>query len=180
MKLMRPDPGMKQCGKCGIEKPMNADHFDKDSSKYSGFKTWCKACRAEKKQALKLEGVAAVLQSMDQSVVKSLAESAAGGTNIPHAAEIYQHIMAHLGGVQGFAMHFAGNIIAAQPGGQIRERMLTNLMKLGQAVSDDNKVAMPFELMSTEDLNKELERREGNMRIVNLIDAKDSVDAKAG
>src|SRR5690606_13712783 len=116
--------------------------------------------------AKQLKEAAEVLDKLDLATVMQLANAKPGGTAIPHAAEIYQNVMALLGGVQGFAMHYVGNLVAAKPGSQTRERMLTGMVKLSQAVSDQNKVAMPTELMDDEQLAKAIEEREQRLRIV--------------
>jgi len=38
---------MKKCTKCGIEKPLTAEYYYRDSSRSSGFRSWCKVCDAE-------------------------------------------------------------------------------------------------------------------------------------
>jgi len=35
----------KKCTKCGIEKPLDAEHYHRDSLSPSGFRSWCKVCR---------------------------------------------------------------------------------------------------------------------------------------
>jgi len=37
----------KKCTKCGIEKPLDAEHYHRDSLSPSGFRSWCKVCNAE-------------------------------------------------------------------------------------------------------------------------------------
>ena len=37
----------KTCSKCGIEKPLDAEHYYKDSTKSSGWVSQCKVCKAE-------------------------------------------------------------------------------------------------------------------------------------
>ena len=162
----RPDVGEKRCGKCQKDFPRTTDFFDKDSSKHGGFRNWCKKCRKEKQEFMQAHAAAELLKKLDLTVISNLADSKPGGSNIPHAAEIYQNVMALMGGAQGFAMHWAGTFIASQPGSQTRERMLAGMQKLSQAVSDSNKVQMPSELMSDADLQAEIERREQQMKVV--------------
>lgn len=161
-----PASGMKVCGHCQKEFPKNKDWFDRDSCKEDGFKNWCKKCRQERRNKQQLVEAASLMQKLDLSVVSNLSNSRPGGTDVPHAAEIYQNVMALFGGVQGFAMHWMGTFISAKPGSQTRERMLTGMQKLSQAVSDSNKVSMPSDLMSDEDLDKVMKEREARMRIV--------------
>jgi hypothetical protein len=39
---------MKTCPKCGIEKPLDAEHYHRDSSKSSGFVSHCKVCKLKR------------------------------------------------------------------------------------------------------------------------------------
>lgn len=159
-------PGMKMCGKCRKELPKNRDFFDRDNSKEDGFKSWCKQCRKERHELAQAKHAAELMKQLDMAVVLNLAQAKPGGTCVPHATEIYQSVMAIMGGVQGFAMHWAGTYTAAQPGSQTRERMLGGMLKLSQAVSDSNKVQMPAEMLTDEDLNEEVKRREERMKVI--------------
>jgi len=38
---------MKKCTKCGIEKPLTAEYYYRDSLSSSGFRSWCKVCKNE-------------------------------------------------------------------------------------------------------------------------------------
>ena len=40
---------MKKCTKCGIEKPLTAEYYHRQSSSKSGFQSDCKVCRCEQK-----------------------------------------------------------------------------------------------------------------------------------
>ena len=167
---------MKCCGKCGYELPKNSDNFDKDSSKSDGFKNWCKKCREEKRKMARLDNAAAVLETLDKSMIAAITTQKPGGTNIPHQAEMYQVLMSMMGGVQGWAMHWLAQYTASAPGSQTRERMLGQMQKMAAAVSDSNKVQMPADLMSDEDLDAEIKKREERMRVVPAIftDAKEA------
>jgi thiol-disulfide isomerase/thioredoxin len=164
--IARTPTGLKVCGKCQKELPKSTDFFDRDQGKEDGFKNWCKACRSERRTLAEAQKAAEIMKTLDMSVVANLAEAKPGGSTVPHAAEIYQCAMALMGGVQGFAMHYVGNLMAAKPGSQTRERMLTGLVKLGTAVSDSNKVQMPTELMSDDEFEKEFQRREERLRVI--------------
>lgn len=157
---------MKFCGKCQKELPKNRDFFDRDEGKEDGFKNWCKTCRKERRDLAKAKEASELIETLSKSVLANLADAKPGGTTIPHVAEIYQNVMALLGGVQGYSMLLAANLIAAPPGGQVRQRTLSDIAKMGMAVSDSNKVSMPSELMSDEDLEAELKRREERMKIL--------------
>ncbi len=174
--LAKPPEGMKCCGKCNNEYPKTADWFDKDSSKSDGFKNWCKKCREEQRKMARLENAADVLETLNKSLIASITTQSPGGTNIPHQAEMYQVLMSMMGGVQGWAMHWLAQYTAAPPGSQTRERMLGQMQKMAAAVSDSNKVQMPADLMSDEDLDAEIKKREERMRVIpaTFTDAKEA------
>ncbi|MBI6885092.1 hypothetical protein [Pseudomonas putida] len=47
----KPAPSnLKVCSKCKEKKPLDAEHFNRDSSKISGFKSCCKACSSRKEK----------------------------------------------------------------------------------------------------------------------------------
>jgi hypothetical protein len=151
---------MKVCGHCCLEKPANDDHFDVDQSKPDGFRNWCKECRKKKQDMKRLKNAADVIETLDKELLRNLTKSKNGGSNVPHIAQLCEAIVHILGGHQGVAQHWASNMIAAKPGSQTRERMLTGLIKQLAVLSDSNKVSMPAELMSDEDLEAEIARRE--------------------
>jgi hypothetical protein len=156
----RTPEGMKVCGHCCLEKPANDDHFDVDQSKPDGFRNWCKECRKKRADLKRLKNAADVIETLDKELLRNLTKSKNGGSNVPHIAQLCEAIVHILGGHQGVAQHWASNMIAAKPGSQTRERMLTGLIKQLAVLSDSNKVSMPAELMSDEDLEAEIARRE--------------------
>ena len=64
---------MKKCTKCGIEKPLTAEYYYRDSSKSSGFQSQCKVCRAEYRQNNK-EKIAEHYQNNKERLLKYAAE----------------------------------------------------------------------------------------------------------
>jgi hypothetical protein len=169
--------GMRLCqGPCGMELPANTDHFDSDSSNESRLRKVCKKCRKEKREAIRLQRAADYLYTLDKTLVNNILKAKPGGQTLPHQAELYQILMTMMGGVQGWGMHWMAQYTASPPGSQTRERMLGQIQKLAAAVSDSNKVQMPAELMSDEDLTTELLKRDERMRVVpiNIENAKES------
>jgi hypothetical protein len=175
----RTPEGMKVCGHCCLEKPANDDHFDHDQSKPDGFRNWCKECRKKKADLKRLKNAADVIETLDKELLRNLAKSKNGGSNVPHIAQLCEAIVHILGGHQGVAQHWASNMIAAKPGSQTRERMLTGLLKQLAVLSDSNKVSMPAELMSDEDIDKELARRAERAQVFNVTPQESDVDPEA-
>lgn len=171
--------GMKVCGHCCLEKPANDDHFDVDRSKNDGFRNWCKECRKNKSELKRLSNAANVIEAIDKELLKGLTQSKNGGSNVPHLAQLCEAYVQILGGHQGVAQHWAATLLAAKPGSQTRERMLTGLQKMIASLSDSNKVSMPVELMSDEEVDKALAEREAKMRSITVTHAEPDVDAEA-
>lgn len=164
----RTPEGMKVCGHCCEELPANDDFFDKDGSKEDGLRNWCKKCRKNKQEMKRLKNAANVIDAIDKELLKGLTQSKNGGSNVPHLAQLCEAIVQILGGHQGVAQHWASTLLAAKPGSQTRERMLSGLVKMVGALSDSNKVSMPAELMSDDDLNNAIAEREARLHVVTL------------
>jgi hypothetical protein len=175
----RTPEGMKVCGHCCLEKPANDDHFDVDQSKPDGFRNWCKECRKNKQELKRLKAAADVIDTLDKELLRNLSQAKAGGSNVPHIAQICEAITQILGGHQGIAQHWASTMLAAKPGSQTRERMLGGLLKAITTLSDSNKVSMPAELMSDEDIDKELARRAERAQVFNVTPQESDVDPEA-
>lgn len=167
------DPDIKKCrGPCQLERPRA--EFDDDNGKADGKKGWCKECRKERALAKKENQFREVLENMDLSLLESLANARPGGTNLPHHFQVLESITALFGGVQGFAMYWNATFLAAPPGSQTRERMLTKMLGAYQAASDDGKVSKPRELMSKEELEASVQERLKRLRV-----APDTIDGEA-
>ena len=68
---------MKKCTKCGIDKPLTAEYYHRDSSRSSGFQSLCKVCRAEYRQNNKekiLKYKAEYYQNNKEKILKQRAE----------------------------------------------------------------------------------------------------------
>ena len=46
---------MKKCPKCGIDKPLTAEYYHRNSSQSSGFQSHCKVCSSYKTKKVKAE-----------------------------------------------------------------------------------------------------------------------------
>lgn len=180
----REPPGMTACeGRCGRELPQSEDFFDKDSSRASGFRSICKECRAADRQMAKLDEQSKTIAKLDRYLEDAMEDACPGGTNLPHIAEIYQETVSLFGGVRGVALHLVGNFMAAKPGGQVRQRILDSLLRLSESISGEGKLAPPVELMSDEDLDRELEQHKLPFRVQNgeVIDVEvEEPDVRAG
>lgn len=161
--------GVKQCGHCQERLPLDDEHFDRDSSRPDGYRSWCKKCRSERKQAEvehnTKDALQQLMERMDANVLATLSGAPTGGTNLPHQVQSLEQIVSLLGGVRGFAMQFVACLQAAPPGSAVRASMLKKVMEAIQLCSDDAKVSKPRELMSDEELAASVEQRIKRLRI---------------
>lgn len=155
---MRPDD-IKMCTMCAQELPATADYFDRDSSKPSGFKSVCKACRAIKDDHDKNLRLDENVRLMDDAALAMLQQMARGGSDVPHVAEVYQNIMQAFDGAGGFAVHFMNQYLSCKPGSAMRNKLLETIVSMSKHVSESGAAQIPLELMSDEDLQNKLEQQ---------------------
>lgn len=127
--------------------------FDADESKADGLRSWCKQCRKKKAEVKEQQEIIEIVQNIEAPVLATLSEVQTGGTNLPHRVEALERIISLLGGLNGFAAFYVSQIIAAPPGGVVRERMLNRVLSAIELSSDDAKVSKPRHLMSDEELD---------------------------
>lgn len=158
---------LKNCsGPCMLDLPLTEEHWDRDSSRADGFRHVCKKCRALARQLKKGRSIEDAIKRLDRTAKRALQMAENGGNDVPHMAETLEHIVRLLGGVQGLARHYVANMLASAPGSQTRERMLSQILKLNVMVTQEGATTLPSE-MTNEDLERELERREIKLRVIN-------------
>jgi hypothetical protein len=156
--------GTKVCPKCSLK--LLVEDFDIDESKADGRKSWCQTCRETdriEKQNRALsdnEGnVRRLIDKIDAGVLLTLSEAQPGGTNVPHRVQLLEEIIALMGGVRGVAMQYVATFQAAPPGSAIRQRLLDKLVNAVHLSSEGGGVSKPRELMSDEELEREIAKR---------------------
>lgn len=147
----RPD-GLKMCERCGEELPADSSYFDRDATKDDGFKPICKGCRAGERQKKQDVQISEHVKMMDEAALQALRAMGRGGSDVPHAAEVLQHIMNAFGGPQGFAIHFMNQYLSAAPGSTVRTKMIGEVFKIVTKVSDSGAAQIPIDLMEDEDV----------------------------
>jgi len=159
----------KQClGPCHEILPRSEQYFDRSARRRDGFKTWCKRCLTARKKGILDRVLSDSLQKLDTGILASVLRGEQGGPNVPHITQVIEMVMAHLGGVRGFATYYIANLLAAPPGSQTRERMLNKLMAMVQAASSDERVNKPRELESEEELQARVAQyeKEQNLQVI--------------
>lgn len=152
--------GLQTCvGPCGHDLPLNEMFFDRDNSRTTGFKNVCKDCRAAERQEKEREQIDERIKKLEKAALLSLDTMLSTGSDIPHMAEMYQRLIEAFGGIGNFAAHFMANYLVAKPGSLQRMKMLETIVRLGTKVSESNAAQIPLELMSDEDVQREVQRQ---------------------
>ena len=151
----------KYCTTCGKKKPFI--EFDLDKYRPDGRRDTCKRCRSEinaaKRQQKMNEQIAQ--QEMDNlAKFEELAKQ--GGSMAPHISEMFESLMEPFGGQRGFARHLFANYIAADPGSQMRFKILQSVMELGKQVTKHDLAERRLEMLEDDDLVREMKRYLGS------------------
>ena len=175
-------PKTKRCGKCQRELPRTNDHYDADASKPDGFRQWCKMCRKGKREAVRAREIEKAVGNADlslllkQAVVRADAELLKhigvhpdGGPTMPHTMQALESFMSMFGGLHGFTTYYMAQLIAADPGGTVKQKMLSEITSLIKECSDDAKVGKPPEMMTDDEFEAEVQKRQDRMKRVEAI-----------
>lgn len=165
--------GHRVCAICKIEK--KPEEFARNRNNASGYASYCLACKdiaakefiERKKERRVRELDALALKQIEIFAKASQVQEVAA--KLPHMTELYQSIMEVLGGPEMLAAHWMANYTAATPGGDVRRRMLSDLVGLGKDVSVAGHSQVPDEFRTDEDLRREalLLQQSGQIRIAN-------------
>lgn len=156
-------PELKKCeGTCGMfcELDRAGEFFDADEKNKDGFKKVCKACRSEQRLLQKMAERNRQLETIDQRIVGLLNQARPGGSEVAHIAEIYAKIAALMGGPNGLAMAAVQTYVQADPGSPTRQKMIGQFLQLANNVTQSGAAKVPLELLSEEELEAEIIRRD--------------------
>lgn len=151
------DEGTKMCSTCGGIWPETPEYFDRDNKSDSGFRATCKVCRAEASKKKANEKVLERVDNLEKGTLQLLAQLQAGGSDVPHQAELFQRLMECFGGVGGFAQHWMAHYLMTKAGSSVRSKMLEMMVRMAAKVSEQQMA--DINLMADEDLQREIERR---------------------
>jgi len=148
------------CQKCKMELPLNAMTFDRDKGDALGFKRICKTCRSTEAKRDLAKGIDEKLKKFDNIALGLLdrAIDPESGTSASHVAELWANVLRGVGGAHGLGGHLVSHLLATPLGSPERTRVLSMMLKLGQAVTESGVATVPNELLSNEELNEKLSR----------------------
>jgi len=157
----------KKCKTCCVDLPATEENFHRDAHSADGWRHTCIDCRrlidkenerqlAIRKQqddmdlfvSLELKGIDALVRSMSE-----------GSTSIPHAAEVYQHIMHGFGGSQTFAQQLVALYHHPQSSPHIKMKVMQEVLRLSSKISESGMLTRDLEHISTKDLERMMKER---------------------
>lgn len=165
-------PELKKCaGTCGriCELDQAGEFFDVDKKRKDGFKAVCKACRAEQRMLKRIAARNERLNLHDQRIIGILGQAQPGGSEVAHIAEVYAKIAHLMGGPNGIAISLVQTYIQSPPGSPGRQKILGQILTLAAKVTETGAAKVPLELLSEEELEAEIIRRDKARGIVNGI-----------
>lgn len=159
---------MQKCRCCQQEQPEN--EFN------ARDKGVCVTCVRLKRGAIKKHVVDickeadSIVTTAMQLLTNQLAETGAVlGEGVPNVGVVTEDMMTAFGGSRGFALQYAANYLAAEPGSATRQRILSDINRSVAKASELGYAQKPLELLSDEELEEYLEekiRRSG----ANIVD----------
>jgi hypothetical protein len=152
------------CSKCGDEKPLNPENFRWQTKDDQGcYMSQCRVCLNKAKaiaRARKKEQRQMGLEKIEELGVDAFLKTAkATGSNIPHTAELVEHVMSYFGGVGGFSSVLVKQYWDADPGGSQRNKIIETMTRLVAQNVESGGAKKPLDLWSEEELETELEQR---------------------
>jgi hypothetical protein len=152
------------CSICGNEFPLDKEHFRWRVQNGKGYFTAeCRACIAKEKQKAELRAKARQKAALDKIEAAGVdlfcASTVAGGSNIPHTAELVERVFGYFGGVGGFSSVLVKQYFDSPPGGTARNRLLETMCRLVTKNVEAGGAKKPLQLWSEEELEQELNQR---------------------
>jgi hypothetical protein len=148
------------CERCGVSYPLTQEHF---GIREGAFRPHCRTCgkaaKKEERRRAKAKRRAALAKVEASGVDLWLAQVKAGGSNIPHSAEVIERVIEYFGGTGGFAAMLVKQYYDSPPGGTARNRLLETICRLVSKNVDQGGVKRPISLWSEEELEQELQAR---------------------
>lgn len=152
----RTSGGTRRCRICEEQLPLTEEFWHRDSHDPEGFQAACKECRKIEAQATENRRILDQVRVLDETIVEAVARAADDGRQrgslVPHAASLYERLIAAFGGELAFAQHYAMTYAAAKPGSAIREKLLRQIVNLGTKVSEMGRAEEDLDALSTADL----------------------------
>lgn len=140
------------CTECGQGKPWTPANFPKVKGS-DQLQLICRSCRRKKSTRVKLDKLER------QAVERYVMRASAGGSTIPHSAEVLESIVNLFGGSDGLASVMVKQYYDAPPGGRIRSQTLEMITRLTLKNTELGGAKRPLTMYTEDELNAELENK---------------------
>jgi hypothetical protein len=146
-------PEVRQCDTCSVVLPLTPKNFPRPRGCTTVFQTTCKKCKKKLARQKSLDRIES--SAVDAFVGRVIA----GGSNIPHTAELLEGLMNYFGGVNGFASIAMKQYWDSPPGSRTRSSILDMVVRLASKNTEQGGARKPIDLYSEEELEAEIDRR---------------------
>ena len=153
------------CFRCGrtLDKTSANFRYRVAEGSTPSWERTCRDCRLLQRKKAKLKAAdkrEVALRKMESSGVDALVATAlAGGSNIPHSAEVLEMVMQYFGGVCGFSGLVVKQYFDSPPGGSARNRLIETIVRLVSKNVEQGGAKKPLTLWSEDELEGELTAR---------------------
>jgi len=139
------------CQICKLVKPIKS--FPRVPGTQANYQPNCKSCKAKAKNQFKLD-------KLEREAVRTyLTKTSAGGSNIPHTAELLESVMNYFGGANGFASLVLKQYFESKPGSRMRNSLLEMVVRLASKNTEQGGARKPVSLYSDDELEEEINSR---------------------
>ena len=149
----------KECNRCRVMYPLMKDFWHRNNHSTDGFRNTCRMCRSEEVEEKRKEDIDSRIKTLEEGGIDILGQLTQGGSEVPHMAETFQRIMEAFGGPGGFAQQLIATYYRAAPGSQLRQRIMSDIMRLNVKVSDSGAAKRSLEEVTSEELDDAMEKK---------------------
>lgn len=131
----------KVCTKCQRHLPLTLEWWHRNKHSEDQFHNECRECRTDgmrQRRKVQEERLALELANIEDRAIDLLADVSklnSVGSEVPHESELYEEIIALMGGPAGMARQWYANFLSTEPGQKTRTMMLDSLIKMSNRVS---------------------------------------------
>jgi len=148
------------CKRCGVSRPLTGEHF---RVREGQFLKVCRPCglaaKKEERRRAKARRKAELAKVEAAGLDLWLSQVKAGGSNIPHSAEVIERVIEYFGGTCGFSAMLVKQYYDSRPGSSARTRLLETIVRLVSKNVDQGGVKRPLSLWTEDELELELQAR---------------------
>lgn len=155
----------KVCTKCQRHLPLTAEWWHRNKHSEDQFHNECRECRTDgmrQRRKVQEERLALELANIEDRAIDLLADVSQKvdgvGSEVPHESELYEEIIALMGGPAGMARQWYANFLSSEPGQKVRTMMLSDLLKMSNRVSASGAARREYDEMDHDALMNILER----------------------